>query len=86
MEEEWWTSVPKRSCVRGIHTLRTRVCVYTRVASGKERVEVESMIDLVLVKKDMLRYVQDGEAVGGMGRGLSDPLVVLWGHGLGEER
>ena len=27
---------------------------YTRVARGQDRVEVKSMIDLVLVKKDML--------------------------------
>ena len=32
------------------------------------------MIDLVLVKKDMLRYVQD---VRGMGRGFSDHYVLL---------
>ena len=38
-------------------------------------VEVKSMIDLVLVKKDMLRYVQDMRAVRGMGRGLSDHQV-----------
>ena len=31
----------------------------------------------MLVKKDMLRYVQDVRAVGGMGRGLSDHHVVL---------
>ena len=30
----------------------------TRVARGEDGVEVMSMIDLVLVKKDMLRYVQ----------------------------
>ena len=35
------------------------------------------MIDLVLVKRDMLRYVQDVRAVSGMGRGLSDHYVVL---------
>ena len=34
------------------------------------------MIDLVLVK-DMLQYVQDVEAVRGMGRGLSDHHVVM---------
>ena len=32
------------------------------------------MIDLVLVKRDMLQYVQD---VRGMGHGLSDHYVVL---------
>ena len=35
------------------------------------------MIDLVLVKKAMLCYVQDVRAVRGMGRGLSDHHVVL---------
>ena len=35
------------------------------------------MIDLVLVRKDILRYVQDVRTVRGMGRGLSDYHVVL---------
>ena len=35
------------------------------------------MIDLVLAKKDMLRYEQDVRAVRGMKRGLSDHHVVL---------
>ena len=35
------------------------------------------MIDLVLVKKDILRYMQDVKAVRGMGRGLSDHHVAL---------
>ena len=35
------------------------------------------MIDLVLVKKDMLRYVQDVRAVRGMTLGLLDHFVVL---------
>ena len=36
-----------------------------------------SIIDLVLVKKDMLHYVQDVKAVKGMRRGLSGHHVVL---------
>ena len=32
---------------------------YTRMARGQDGVKVKSMIDLVLVKKDMIRYVQD---------------------------
>ena len=40
------------------------------MARGQDGVEIKSMIDLVLVKKDMLRYVQEVRAVGGMGRGL----------------
>ena len=47
---------------------------YTRVAKGQGGVETKNMIDLVLVKRDMLRYVQD---VRGMERGLSDHYVVL---------
>ena len=44
---------------------------------GQGGVEIKSMIDLVLVKRDMLRYVQDVSAVRGMGRELSDHYVVL---------
>ena len=36
------------------------------------------MIDLVLVKKDMLRFVQDVKAVRRMGRDISDYHVVLF--------
>ena len=39
------------------HTSRARVCIkYTK---GQDGLEIKSTIDLVLVKKDMLRYVQD---------------------------
>ena len=31
---------------------------YTRVARGQDGVEAMSMIDVVLVEKDMMRYVQ----------------------------
>ena len=41
---------------------------YTRVASGQDGVKVKTMIDLVLVKKALLHYVQDVRAVRGMGR------------------
>ena len=44
---------------------------------GQDGVEVKSMIYVVLVNKDMLRYVQDVEAVRRMGRGLSDLHLVL---------
>ena len=39
--------------------------------------EIKSKIGLVLVKRDMLRYVQDVRLVRGMGRDLSDHYVVL---------
>ena len=52
-----------------------RVC--NRVARGHDGVEVMGMVVLVLVKKDMLFYVQDLRAVRCMGRGFSDHHVVL---------
>ena len=50
---------------------------YTRVARGQGGVEVRSMIDLVLGKRDMLHYVQDVRVVRGIERGLSDHHVVM---------
>ena len=50
---------------------------YTRVTGGQDGVENKSMIDLVLVKRNMLQYLQDLRAVRGMGHGLSDHHVVL---------
>ena len=52
-----------------ILTLRTGVCKST---GG---LEVKSMIDLMLVKKPMLRYVQHVRAVIKMERGLSDHML-----------
>ena len=46
---------------------------YTRVARGQDGVGVKSMIYLVLVKKDMLHFVQD---VRGVGQGISDHHVL----------
>ena len=50
---------------------------YTRVSRDREDVEIKSMIGLVLVKRDMLRYVQGVGTVRGMGRSLSDHHVVM---------
>ena len=47
------------------------------MARGQDGVEVMSMIDLVLMNKDMVCYVQDVRAVRGMGQGLSNHHVVL---------
>ena len=44
---------------------------YGMVARSQDGVEVKSMIDLVLAKKDMLHFVR------GMGQGISDHHVVL---------
>ena len=59
------------------HILNTELCLRTRVAKGQGRVEIKSILDLVLVKRDMLRYIQDVRVVRGMGCGLSDQHVVL---------
>ena len=40
---------------------------YTRVARGQDEVEIKSMIDLLLMKRDMVRYIQDAWVVRGMG-------------------
>ena len=42
------------------------------MARVQDEVGVKSRIDLMLVKKDMLHFVQDVLAVRGMGQGLSD--------------
>ena len=75
--EEWWISVQKGDFVWVTHILSTEVCINTQVARGRGGVEIKSMIDLLLVKKDMLRYVQDVRPIRGMGHGLSDHHVVL---------
>ena len=55
---------------------------YPSVIRGQDAVEIKSMIDLVVVKKDILRYVQDVRAMRGMGRGLSNHHVVLCKVGI----
>ena len=47
------------------------------MARGQDLVDVKSIIDLVLVKRDMMRFLQDVKIVKGIGRGLSDHEVVL---------
>ena len=50
---------------------------YTRMARGQDGVEVKSMINLVLVKKGMLRYMQEMKAVRRMRQCLLDHHVLL---------
>ena len=57
--------------------LSTSLHKYTRVARGQDRVEIKSMIDLVMVKRDMQWYVQDVRVRREIGRGLLDQHVVL---------
>ena len=40
---------------------------YTRVSRAQDGVKIKSMIDLVLVKKEILHCVQDVRAMRGMG-------------------
>ena len=47
------------------------------MARDQDGVEVMGMIDLVLVKKDMLSYMKNVRAVRRMGRGLSDHNIVV---------
>ena len=51
-------------CIGNTYFKHRSLDKYTRVSRGQDRVEVRSMIDLVLVKKDML---QDVRVVRGMG-------------------
>ena len=65
-------------CVGNTYFRHISLHKYTRMARGRRGEEIKSMIYLVLVKRDMLRYVQEVRAVRGMGRGLSDHHVVLY--------
>ena len=58
---------------------------HTRVVRGQHGVDIKNMIDLVLLKNDIMRYVQDVKAVKGMRRDLSDHHVVLCKVRLVEE-
>ena len=71
MEKERWSSVSNTYFEhRSLHK-------YTGVARNHDGGDIRSMIDLVLVKRDLLRYMQDVRAVRGMERGLLDHHVVL---------
>ena len=65
-------------CVGNTYFKHTSLHKYTRVARGQDGVDVKSMIDLVLVKKDMLLYMQDVKGVRRMERGLLGHHVVLF--------
>ena len=54
-------------CVGNTYLKQRSLRQYTRVARGQERMEIKNMIDLVLVKRDMLQHVQDVRVVRGMG-------------------
>ena len=62
MVEEWWGSELNEDCVWLTNTLSIGVCI--RVARGCKSGGKDYMINLVLVKKDMLSYVQDVKGMG----------------------
>ena len=55
MVEDWWRFAKKGDCVGNIYFKHRSLYKYTRVAMGRDGLEIKSMIDLVL------RYVQDVE-------------------------
>ena len=73
-------------CVGNTYFKHRNLHKYTKVARGQDVMKVMSMIDLLLVKRDILQYGQDVRVVRGMGRGLSDRYVVLFKVRLVRER
>ena len=69
----------KGDCVWVTHFKHKNLHKYTRVARDQEEVEVKSMLDLVLAKKDMLHFVQDEASQITM---LYCLKSGWWGHGL----
>ena len=57
----------RSQCVSNTYFEQKSLHMYRRAARNQDEVQVKSMMDLVLVKKDMLRYVQDVRAVKGEG-------------------
>ena len=53
-------------CVGNTYFKHKSLQKYTKVARTQDRVEEMNMTDLVLVKKDMLHYLQDVKRVRGM--------------------
>ena len=60
MVEELWSSVLKGDCVWVTHFKHRSLHKYIRMVRGQDRVEVKSIIDPVLVKKDMLQICGGG--------------------------
>ena len=77
MVEEWWNFEQKGDSQRVSHFKHKSLYKYTRMARNLDSVEIKSMIELVRVKRDKLRYVQDVRAVREMGASLSDHHVVM---------
>ena len=63
-------------CVGNTYFEHKNLKKYISVAREHDGVAVKSMIDLVLVKNDMLRFIQDVRVVRGVGR------VISFHHGV----
>ena len=75
--ENKWSFEQKGDCVWVIHFKSRNLHKCIRVVRGQDVMEVRSMVDLVLVNRDVLRYAHYVRVVRGMGRGLSDHHVIL---------
>ena len=51
IEKDWWSFAQKRDCVWVTYFKHRSLYKYTRVTKGQDRVEIRSMVDLVLVKR-----------------------------------
>ena len=60
-------SAERGLCVGNTYFKHMSLHKYSRVTKGQDGVEIKSMIDMVLVKRDILCYVQDVRAKRGMG-------------------
>ena len=80
MVEEWRSFAQKGNHVWVTNFKHSSLHKYTSTAhKDQDGAEIKSRIDLVLVKRDTLQYVQDVMVVRGMGRSLSDHYVSLVG-------
>ena len=66
----------KEFCIGNTYFEHKNIHKYTRIGKARDR-EVRSMIDLILVKRDMLKYLCDVKVVRGLSGDLSDHLIVL---------
>ena len=64
-------------CVLNTYFKHKNICKYTRVVRNQDGLEVMSMIDWVLVKRNMLKYKHDVKKVWGMGWGISDYYLTM---------
>ena len=54
-------------CMSNTYFKHKSLCKYTRVARGQDGLGLRSIIDVVLIKRDILQYMQAMRMVRGMG-------------------